>query len=71
MVVHVPPLSRSLAPSATTAIVSDAISMESLLVRSIYARTRARLAELNKQLAKSLKGIEVGRAFKWSDLSWH
>lgn len=54
MVFHVPALAADEADIADSAIRSDHISMERLLVHSIYVRTRSRLNELKKDLEKRL-----------------
>ena len=48
MVCHVPPLASPEAELAEQAIRSEQISMERLLVHTIYLRTMARLADLKK-----------------------
>lgn len=43
---------------AHRAIRSDQISMECLLVHTIYIRTRSRLSELKQELQTMLKDVE-------------
>ncbi len=54
MVFHVPPLSTAEAVLAEQAIRSEQISMERLLVHTIYVRTKARLGELKQELQHRL-----------------
>ncbi|EEB11666.1 CRSP complex subunit, putative [Pediculus humanus corporis] len=57
-VVHVPSLGGKESEIADKAIRSDILSMERLLVHTIYVRTKARLSELKQELESVLKDIE-------------
>ncbi|KAK0164402.1 hypothetical protein PV328_003035 [Microctonus aethiopoides] len=57
-VVHVPSLGSKESEIADRAIRSDQLSMECLLVHTIYIRTRNRLSELKQELQGMFKDIE-------------
>ncbi|XP_015606309.1 mediator of RNA polymerase II transcription subunit 14 isoform X2 [Cephus cinctus] len=57
-VVHVPSLGSKESEIADRAIRSDQLSMECLLVHTIYVRTRSRLSELKQELQAMLKDVE-------------
>ncbi|PSN29847.1 Mediator of RNA polymerase II transcription subunit 14 [Blattella germanica] len=57
-VVHVPSLGNKECEIADRAIRSDLLSMERLLVHTIYVRTRSRLTELKQELQTMLKDVE-------------
>ncbi|XP_046477470.1 mediator of RNA polymerase II transcription subunit 14 isoform X1 [Neodiprion pinetum] len=57
-VVHVPSLGSKESEIADRAIRSDLLSMECLLVHTIYVRTRSRLSELKQELQSMLKDVE-------------
>ncbi|XP_012271319.1 mediator of RNA polymerase II transcription subunit 14 isoform X2 [Orussus abietinus] len=57
-VVHVPSLGSKESEIADRAIRSDQLSMECLLVHTIYVRTRSRLSELKQELQSMLKDVE-------------
>lgn len=57
-VVHVPSLGNKESEIADRAIRSDLLSLERLLVHTIYVRTRSRLAELKQELQGMLKDVE-------------
>ncbi|KAI4496983.1 hypothetical protein M0802_007931 [Mischocyttarus mexicanus] len=57
-VVHVPSLGSKESEIADRAIRSDQLSMECLLVHTIYIRTRSRLSELKQELQAMLKDVE-------------
>lgn len=57
-VVHVPSLGNKECEIADRAIRSDLLSMERLLVHTIYVRTRSRLSELKQELQNMLKDID-------------
>ena len=55
MVVHTPALTAKEAELAERSIRTERLSVESLLVHTIYVRTRARLAELRAEVQRRLK----------------
>ncbi|XP_029672240.1 mediator of RNA polymerase II transcription subunit 14 isoform X4 [Formica exsecta] len=57
-VVHIPSLGSKESEIAHRAIRSDQLSMECLLVHTIYIRTRSRLSELKQELQTMLKDVE-------------
>ncbi|XP_032682223.1 mediator of RNA polymerase II transcription subunit 14 isoform X1 [Odontomachus brunneus] len=57
-VVHIPSLGSKESEIAHRAIRSDQLSMECLLVHTIYIRTRSRLTELKQELQTMLKDVE-------------
>ncbi|XP_066584073.1 mediator of RNA polymerase II transcription subunit 14 isoform X2 [Prorops nasuta] len=57
-VVHIPSLGSKESEIADRAIRSDQLSMECLLVHTIYIRTRNRLTELKQELQSMLKDVE-------------
>lgn len=57
-VVHIPSLGNKESEIAHRAIRSDQLSMECLLVHTIYIRTRSRLSELKQELQTMLKDVE-------------
>ncbi|RLU24369.1 hypothetical protein DMN91_002457 [Ooceraea biroi] len=57
-VVHIPSLGNKENEIAHRAIRSDQLSMECLLVHTIYIRTRNRLSELKQELQTMLKDVE-------------
>lgn len=57
-VVHVPSLGSKESEIADRAIRSDQLSMECLLVHTIYVRTRSRLFDLKQELQAMLKDVE-------------
>ncbi|XP_049856745.1 mediator of RNA polymerase II transcription subunit 14 [Schistocerca gregaria] len=57
-VVHLPSLGNKEYEIADRAIRSDLLSMERLLVHTIYVRTRSRLSELKQELQTMLKDVE-------------
>ncbi|XP_046742942.1 mediator of RNA polymerase II transcription subunit 14 isoform X1 [Diprion similis] len=57
-VVHVPSLGSKESEIADRAIRSDLLSMECLLVHTIYVRTRSRLSELKQEFQSMLKDVE-------------
>lgn len=57
-VIHVPSLGSKECEIADRAIRSDLLSMERLLVHTIYVRTRSRLTELKQELQTMLKDVE-------------
>ncbi|XP_043274195.1 mediator of RNA polymerase II transcription subunit 14 isoform X2 [Venturia canescens] len=61
-VVHIPSLGSKEGEIADRAIRSDQLSMECLLVHTIYIRTRSRLSELKQELQSMLKDVECSLA---------
>jgi mediator of RNA polymerase II transcription subunit 14 len=59
-VVHVPALGAKEAELADRAIRSELLSMERLLVHTIYVRTRTRLHDLKAELQTLLKDVDCG-----------
>ncbi|XP_033360225.1 mediator of RNA polymerase II transcription subunit 14 [Bombus vosnesenskii] len=57
-IVHVPSLGSKESEIADRAIRSDQLSMECLLVHTIYVRTRSRLLDLKQELQTMLKDVE-------------
>ncbi|XP_034941406.1 mediator of RNA polymerase II transcription subunit 14 [Chelonus insularis] len=57
-VVHVPSLGSKEGEIADRAIRSDQLSMECLLVHTIYVRTRSRLTELKQEFQSMFKDVE-------------
>ncbi|XP_063244367.1 mediator of RNA polymerase II transcription subunit 14 isoform X2 [Bacillus rossius redtenbacheri] len=57
-IVHVPSLGSKESEIADRAIRSELLSMERLLVHTIYVRTRSRLSELKQELQSMLKDVE-------------
>ncbi|XP_053982530.1 mediator of RNA polymerase II transcription subunit 14 isoform X1 [Hylaeus anthracinus] len=57
-IVHVPSLGNKESEIADRAIRSDQLSMECLLVHTIYVRTRSRLLDLKQELQTMLKDVE-------------
>ncbi|XP_076298705.1 mediator complex subunit 14 [Lasioglossum baleicum] len=57
-IVHVPSLGSKESEIADRAIRSDQLSMECLLVHTIYVRTRSRLLDLKQELQSMLKDVE-------------
>ncbi|XP_044010712.1 mediator of RNA polymerase II transcription subunit 14 isoform X2 [Aphidius gifuensis] len=57
-VIHVPSLGSKESEIADRAIRSDQLSMECLLVHTIYVRTKSRLSDLKQELQSSLKDVE-------------
>lgn len=57
-VIHIPTLGSKECEIADRAIRSEILSMERLLVHTIYVRTRSRLGELKTELQQMLKDVE-------------
>lgn len=57
-IVHIPSLGSKESEIADRAIRSDQLSMECLLVHTIYVRTRSRLLDLKQELQTMLKDVE-------------